>query len=211
MGHHVLALPGSLNIDGCEYSIENIDAIPMDFRKDKNTPISPRMITDFEKARKRAQRVDMVRQSLQKLSHGQGFFSSGCYLSNFFAYNFVCVILRRTRVSSSESANLQMPAKAKSLAHYITTTQEWENVKFSIMEKLLSCKFKHNKQLYYQLLNTRPHDLFECTMCEYWGTGWHFGSIAMEEKSWQENNHLGKVLMKVRSTFETHLVRMYKA
>ena len=51
------------------------------------------MITDFEKARKRAQRVDMVRQSLQKLSHGLGFFSSGCYLSNFFAYNFVCVIL----------------------------------------------------------------------------------------------------------------------
>ena len=218
MGHHVLARPGSINIDGCEYSIDCIDEIPAIFRKEKTIPVSPRMLTAFEKARKRAERVEIVGLSLQKLSYGLGFFSAACYLSNFYPCDFIC---RDTPFKSVEQGyqalkalickrpdiyrqimETPLPAKAKNIARYIATTQEWENMKLSIMEELLYCKFRQNKQLYYQLLNTRPHDLFECTTCEFWGTGCRFGSVAMDEKSWEGNNHLGRLLMKVRSRFE---------
>ena len=214
MGHTVYARPGSIDVDGCEYNIENIEEIPSIFRLERQVPISPRTSNEWDKTRKRAERVHIVGTSLQKLSYGLGFFSAGCYLSNFFACDFVC---RNTPFRSVEQGyqalkalickrpdiyqqimNTPFPATAKSLARYITTTREWENSKLAIMEELIYCKFRQNKQLYYQLLNTRPNALFECTTDEFWGTGCRFGSIAMEENDWNGNNNLGKLLMKVR-------------
>ena len=224
MGHHVFARPGIINIDGCEYTIDGIDEIPSKFRKERAIPINPRVLTDYEKATRRAEKVDIVNGAMQKLSYGLGFFSAGCYLSNFFTCEFIC---RDTPFKSVEQGyqalkalickrpdiyqkimETSFPAKAKNLARYITVTHEWENSKLAVMEELLYCKFKQNKQLYYQLLNTRPKDLFECTMCKFWGTGCGLGSIAMEERSWAGENHLGKLLMKIRATFETQLVKM---
>ena len=221
MGHTVQARPSCIEIDGSEYTIENIEEIPSIFRRERQVPISPRSSTEWDKNRKRAERVHLVGTSLQKVSYGLGFFSSGCYLSNFFPCDFICrdtpfksveqgyqalkaLICRRPDIYE-KIMNTPLPAKAKSLARYITTTREWDNSKLAIMEELLYCKFRQNKHLYYQLLNTRPHDLFECTTDEFWGTGCRFGTIAMDERSWEGNNHLGKLLMRVRGRFVTEL------
>ena len=89
------------------------------------------------------------------------------------------------------------PAGAERAGALIVETDEWQNQKLNVMEELLFCKYRQNKVLYYQLLNTRPHDLFECTMCQFWGTGCKLGSIMMEERSWSKENHLGRMLWTV--------------
>ena len=75
----------------------------------------------------------------------------------------------------------------------IITTAFWEAHKLEVMEDLLFCKFKQNKKLYYSLLNTRPLNLIEATL----DAGCIFGSIALEEGSWEGRNNLGKLLVKV--------------
>ena len=68
LGHNVYARPGSVNIDGCEYDIEKIDEIPSIFRRDRQVPISPRDANEWDKNRKRAERVEIVGHSMQKVS-----------------------------------------------------------------------------------------------------------------------------------------------
>ena len=160
LGHEVYARPGSVNIDGCEYNIEHIDEIPSAYRRDRQVPVSPRETMEWNKARKRAERVEWVGTSLQKLSYGLGFFSSGCYLSNLFACDFVCrnilfklveqgyqalkaLLCKRQDIYQNIMAT-PFPAKAKSLARYVTVTAEWENMKISVMEELVHCKFRQN-------------------------------------------------------------------
>ena len=90
MGHSVQARPGSIEIDGSEYTIENIEELPSVFRRERQVPISPRFLTEWNKNRRRAERVHIVDTSLQKVSYGLGFLFAGCYLSNFFPCEFVC-------------------------------------------------------------------------------------------------------------------------
>ena len=61
----------------------------------------------------------------------------------------------------------------------IETTAYGEANKLEVMEDLLFCKFKQNKQLYYSLLNTRPLKLIEATIDKFWGSGCLLGSIAL--------------------------------
>ena len=67
----------------------------------------------------------------------------------------------------------------------IKTTAFWEAHKLEVMEDLLFCKFKQNKQLYYSLLNTHPLKLLEATLDSFWGAGCLLGSIALVEGSWE--------------------------
>ena len=87
----------------------------------------------------------------------------------------------------------------------IEKTAFWEAHKLEVMGDLLFCKFKQNKQLYYSLLNTRPMNLIEATLDVFWGVGCLFGSIALDERSWEGQNNLGKLLVKVRDFFVKEL------
>ena len=44
-----------------------------------------------------------------------------------------------------------LPARAKNLTRDIVKTPEWDAMVVTVMEELLYCKFKYNKQLYYHL------------------------------------------------------------
>ena len=80
--------------------------------------------------------------------------------------------------------NLTNPADIKKRANEIVTTVEWENSKTLIMRDILFEKFNQNDELYYRLMNTRPHMLIEASLDDFWGSGCKLGSIALEEGIW---------------------------
>ena len=179
-------------------------------------------VTVSDKARTRAEYVIIVSPSLQKLEYGLGFFRAKCFLSNFYECKITCRNVTYKTVEQGYQAikadvcrnerayhdimNSRFPSEAKRFGGWVKATPRWNGIKLEVMEELLFCKFRQHKNLYYQLLNTRPHDLFECTLCEYWGTGCKLGSIMLEERSWTGQNHLGVLLMRVRSIFIDELV-----
>ena len=182
----------------------------------RNPPVNHRILTKFEKCRTNSGRAIMVGLSIQKTPFGLAFFSIQCFLSNFFR----CEIHFRGRIYSSleqayqctkallndESAFARIfksnsPAEMKRWGGQITVNEHWDNYKLQIMEDLLFSKFEQNKQLYYSLLNTRPHFLIESTVDSFWGAGCQFGSIALEEGCWEGQNHLGNLLVRVRDHF----------
>ena len=211
-GRYVFQKEDRVIIDGTAYTLETTDDIPHRYQRNPNNDID---LSLAEKARTRAQHVVMVGHSLQKLNYGLGFFSSNCFLSNFFECEVVCRNVsyrtlehgyqaRKAEICRDERAyheirRARFPAEAKRVGGRIKTTVEWDRQKLDVMVELLFCKFRQNRTLYFQLLNTRPHDLFECTTCEFWGTGCKLRSIMLEERSWTGANHLGRMLMHVRS------------
>jgi len=88
-----------------------------------------------------------------------------------------------------EIARLSTPGQAKNIGRVIPNIRpDWEQVKLSIMESLVRQKFKHT-ELRDKLLNTKSIKLVEYN---WWGdTFWG----VCESKG---ENHLGKILMKVR-------------
>ena len=211
-GRYVYQRPDMVIVDNVTYTLDTVEDLPQKYKRNPNLTTD---LNDFDKSRDRAAHVTYVGPSLQKLNYGLGFFSSNCFLSNFFACTVVCRNVpyksveqgyqaRKAEVCGDEVAyheimRVHTPAQAKRAGGRIIESQAWLDMKLDVMEELLLCKFRQNTTLCYQLLNTRPNDLFECTLCAYWGTGCKFGSIAMEEHSWSGLNHLGRLLMHVRS------------
>ena len=93
----------------------------------------------------------------------------------------------------------------KRIGSQIKVDDGWEGVKSQVMEDLLFTKFRQNKSLYYSLLNTRPLNLIEATMDDFWGAGGMFGSIALEDGCWVGKNTVGKLLVRVRTTLVREL------
>ena len=80
----------------------------------------------------------------------------------------------------------------------MSKTETWHKMKLEVMKELLFCKFRQNRDLYFKLLNTRPHALFECTLDDFWGTVCRLGSVTSVEGAWCGRNQLGILLMQVR-------------
>ena len=221
-GRFVYQRTDSVSIEGETYTLEQADNLPPEFRGPSNAMNGDEPLTPYLKARTRAENVTMIGTSMQRLSYGFGFFSAPCFMSNFYECEVVCRQIsyrtlehgyqaRKAEICKNEQAyrdimRSRFPADAKRIGGRVLETEEWRQIKLDIMEELLYCKFRQHKALYYQLLNTRPHDLFECTLCQYWGTGCKLGSIMLVERSWEGENHLGRLLMKVRDTFVKELV-----
>ena len=82
------------------------------------------------------------------------------------------------------------PGKAKFMGRHLPLRPDWEDVKLDIMEQLLREKFVKDSMLAQMLDNTGNAQLIEGN---YWGdTFWGVCDGVGE-------NHLGKLLMKVRS------------
>lgn len=81
------------------------------------------------------------------------------------------------------------PSEAKKLGKQVTLRSDWEQVKISVMYELVRAKFKQNKSIRVQLLDTGDQELIE-------GNHWHdtFWGVCNDVGL----NHLGKILMKVR-------------
>ncbi len=82
------------------------------------------------------------------------------------------------------------PALAKKMGRRVKLIPKWELVKLSIMEKIVRAKFSQNPELAAALMDTMPCGLVEGNWWKdtYWGVCNGVGQ-----------NHLGKILMKIRA------------
>lgn len=85
------------------------------------------------------------------------------------------------------------PIDAKRLGSRITLRDDWDDVKLEIMETLVRRKFQNNEDLKLALLATSGFELEETNTWGdvFWGVCNGVGE-----------NHLGKILMKIRNEYE---------
>ena len=87
-------------------------------------------------------------------------------------------------------ASATTPGEAKKLGRKVKLRSDWESVKFRIMEDLLRIKFTSDHYLALQLIATGNQELVE-------GNSW--GDRVWGTVNGKGQNHLGKLLMKIRS------------
>ena len=186
----------------------------------RKPPVNKEPLSKTEKCRTNSGCAIMVGPSIQKTPFGLAFYSIKCFLSNFYRYEihfrgriYICLeqayqctkALLNDETAFPKIFKTNSPALMKKWGGQIVVNTHWQNHKLQIIEDLLYCKFEQNKQLYYSLLNTRPHLLIESTLNDFWGSGCLFGSIALEEGCWEGQNHLGNLLVRVRDYFVREL------
>ena len=84
------------------------------------------------------------------------------------------------------------PRDAKRRGRRVHLRRDWEQVKDRIMEEIVRAKFSQNEELKEQLLATGDAQLVE-------GNRWNDRYWGVDIRSGVGENHLGKILMKVRS------------
>lgn len=125
------------------------------------------------------------------------------FLSNFypakvtyegFTYNNNEAAFQAQKVLSidGKSAFTELsPADAKKKGRRVRLRPDWEQVKDGIMEEIVRAKFTQNPDLKQQLLLTGNAELIE-------GNTWNDCYWGVDARSGIGQNHLGKILMKVR-------------
>lgn len=87
------------------------------------------------------------------------------------------------------------PSKAKLEGRNCTLREDWEYIKYQVMYDIVKAKFVQNSNLKNLLLATENEELIE-------GNWWHdnyWGDCSCERcKDIKGQNHLGKILMRVR-------------
>jgi ribA/ribD-fused uncharacterized protein len=92
-------------------------------------------------------------------------------------------------------AEVHEPAEAKLLGRQVVLRDDWEQVKLSVMKDVVTLKFAGNPVIRQRLVSTGSIDLVEGN---YWGdTYW-----GRDNKTGAGANHLGRILMEVRSLFQ---------
>ncbi len=86
---------------------------------------------------------------------------------------------------------------SKHLGRKVNIRPDWEEVKLSIMEEIVRAKFEQNKDLAEKLIATCDEELIE-------GNYWHdcFWGVC----NGQGENHLGQILMQIRSELKVKTV-----
>lgn len=84
------------------------------------------------------------------------------------------------------------PNKAKRLGRQVKLRSDWGEVKVGIMEEVVTAKFTQNSDLAARLLATGDAMLTE-------GNTWGDTCWGVDLRSGKGENHLGRILMKVRS------------
>lgn len=100
----------------------------------------------------------------------------------------------RTKVRTIEK-----PGDVKRFGRALKLRSDWESIKLAVMEDLVRKKFRH-PELAKDLLLTGDHDLVE-------GNYWHdnvWGQCDCVFHAGKGQNHLGKILMKIRDELRQH-------
>lgn len=138
------------------------------------------------------------------------FYGDYFFLSNFYE----CVVVYKGLTYFSSEAAYQAAkcyyitdkvkftdltaAKAKKFGKEVTMVSNWDIIKYYVMYEILLQKFK-NPELKEKLLQTYPLELIE-------GNNWHdndWGDCYCSKcQSIQGHNHLGKLLMYIRSNYK---------
>ena len=110
-----------------------------------------------------SEKSQKISTGLQKTPWGLLFFSAGCFLSNFYS----CIVNYQGHSFKSLEQGYQAimaktcnqpeifkaimethsPALAKEKTKRMIKTQQWEDMKLTVMRELLFCKFRQNKNL----------------------------------------------------------------
>jgi ribA/ribD-fused uncharacterized protein len=92
--------------------------------------------------------------------------------------------------NKTKICNAKTPGEAKRLGKEVELRPDWEHIKLTVMENLLAQKFITGSDLGTMLVSTGFRDLIEGNTWgdSYWGTC-----------NGKGENHLGKLLMKIRS------------
>lgn len=109
------------------------------------------------------------------------------YLNNESAFQAQKDLSRR-----NEFTNLS-PTSAKRLGRRVNLRSDWEQIKLSIMEEILRCKFDQHPDLKEKLINTGDRLLIE-------GNTWNDTFWGVCKGKGQ--NHLGLLLMKIRKEYQ---------
>lgn len=97
-------------------------------------------------------------------------------------------VSEREEICSASTATI-----AKRLGKKVTMRSDWEEVKISVMKSLVDQKFSNHRHLRESLISTEDSYLEETN---YWGD--RFWGVCKGKGE----NHLGKILMEVRSKFK---------
>lgn len=84
----------------------------------------------------------------------------------------------------------QDPKEAKRLGK-AKPRKDWDEIKLSLMEDLIRCKFTQNENLKKKLLETGNQEIQE-------GNWWKDTFWGVDENTKVGENHLGKIIMKIR-------------
>lgn len=83
------------------------------------------------------------------------------------------------------------PGKAKRAGRRLALRSDWESVKLGLMERIVRAKFAQHPELAERLVATGTLPLVE-------GNAWHDVYWGADVNTGEGENHLGKILMKVR-------------
>ena len=83
------------------------------------------------------------------------------------------------------------PVQSKKAGRRVRLRPDWEEVKVGIMEQIVRAKFTQNEVLKWRLIATGEAELVE-------GNSWHDTCWGVDTKTGEGQNHLGRILMKVR-------------
>ena len=89
----------------------------------------------------------------------------------------------------SKIQKLETPRESKRFGRELTLSEDWDGMKLDVMEFLLRQKFKNGTRLAERLMETYGHELIE-------GNTW--GDTFWGTCNGKGENHLGKLLMKIR-------------
>ena len=131
------------------------------------------------------------------------YFRSGSFLSNFYAApifydgkvwptsEHLYQALKFNNLKIQEMVRLKTsPGEAKKFARVLIRRENWDDVKYDIMEQVVYLKFSQNVELKKRLLDTKDLRLIEFTTWD--DTTWGVNSY-LEGTNW-----LGQILVSVR-------------
>lgn len=136
-----------------------------------------------------------------------GFFGEYRYLSNFHQcpVYFEGVMYPSTENAFMAAKTLDLnervqfqcidPKEAKALGRQIQLRSDWEEVKYDVMATVVFDKFYRNKSIRQKLINTGDAYLEETN---------HWNDRIWGVCEGEGSNHLGKILMNVRSFWQNH-------
>lgn len=90
----------------------------------------------------------------------------------------------------------EYPSEAKTLGRKVKLRPDWNTIRVGIMEEVIRKKFKNNRDLFYKLQQTGAGVLADG---DYWGNT-YWGTV-----DGVGENHLGRLLMKIRGFDWDHL------
>jgi len=102
------------------------------------------------------------------------------------AYQAMKTLDENQRLNMSE---IDLPGDAKRYGRTVPMRKDWDDIKLDVMEDIVRCKFQQNVELQEKLRCTKGLDIEEGNTWgdTFWGTCKGKGE-----------NHLGKILMKIR-------------